>query len=482
MTETLRSAGPVRRWLQFRLRTLLLAPVFILLLQVFSDQLFDHLILLWCAYGALFGVAWAISQMQLTALRQTGLARVLPVAKAAIEGGMIGGAIMGAPVFWTALWRTGAWQHFNTRGIASDAWEIFTSGVAGYWCGGLAGALAGGACGTAAAYLVCFAARAFLAENWNQASASDEAAMQLIANQTVGSFLLCRKMLAISLSFGPPVWVAVCLWGDWTEQKIIDRLRPRGLWSQQSESYGPQWFKHSNVPGYELACFRRGGVVYFTGHIDAKTFDDFMRLSEVHAIHFEVESDADVIAAAELLYRRPNVHDLALAKGPCRLWFCRGDALNFSGLIVPRALDVFSRLPDVRTVDFVLTTDADLIVAADFLRRCPKVQASITLAGQDITDDGLKSLAGLPNLAQLHLAGTSITDASIDVIKSLASLKQLVAYSNSRLSTEGETKLFLAIPTAVIKVSRMKSARFRMVRDGKSNAPKALKRPKVIGE
>lgn len=289
-------------------------------------------------------------------------------------------------------------------------------------------------------------------------------------------------MLAIALAFGPPVWVAICLWGDWTERKIIDRLRPRGLWSHQCASYGPQWFKHANVPGYELACFRRGGVVYFAGRIDAKTFDDLMRLSEVHAIHFEVKTDADVISAAEFLCRRPNVHDLTLTKGPCRLWFRRGDALNFSRLFVPRALNVFARLPDVRTIDFRLTTDAELIVAADFLRRCPKAQASIRLMGQDITDDGLKSLEGLPNLGQLDLSGTSVTDASIDVIKSLANLKQLVAYSNSWLSSEGETQLFLAFPTAVIKASRRNSVPLWMVRDGKSNASKALQRQRLNEE
>jgi hypothetical protein len=478
MAETLQV--PARRWLQFRLRTLLLAPVFILLLQVFSDQLFDHLIWLWCAYGAMFGVAWAVGRMRIVGLRQTGLARVLPVAKAAIDGGMIGGALLGAPVLWTALWRSGAWRYFNTRGIASDAWEIFTSGVAGYWCGGFAGALAGGACGTAAAYLVCFAARAFRAEYWMQPSASDEVATQVITNQTVGSCLLCRKVLATSLAFGPPILVAVCLWGDWTEQKIIDRLRPRGLRSQQPASYGPRWFKQLNVPGYELACFRRGGVVHFAGRIDAKTFDDFMRLSEVHTIHFEVETDADVIAAAELLRQRPNVHELTLTKAPCRLWFHRGDALNFSGLTALETLHAFARLSDVRTIDFRLETDADLIVAADFLRRRPKVQASLTLMGQDITDDGLKSLEGLPNLGRLDLSSTSITDASIDFIKSLANLKGLVARSNSRLSKEGETKLFLAIPTAVIKASGRKSVRFWMVRDGKSNASKALKRQRLI--
>jgi hypothetical protein len=305
MAETSHVAA--RRWLQFRLRTLLLAPVFILLLQVFSDQLFDHLIALWCAYGALFGVAWAVGRMRIVGLRRTGLARVLPVAKAAFDGGMIGGALLGAPVLWTALWRSGAWRYFNARDVASDAWEFFTSGVAGYWCGGFVGALAGGAVGTVAAYFVCLAARAFRAQDWFQGPANHEATANAAARQTRGWRLYGRLSLVIALAVGPPIWLATCLLGDWHEREIVDRLRMRAGFYCSREPYGPHWFENDIAPGYELKWFRRVRAVYNYGRIERQAFDDLSRLTHVRQIYFRLDSDADVIAAAAWLRRRPDV-------------------------------------------------------------------------------------------------------------------------------------------------------------------------------
>ncbi|HUY91192.1 MAG TPA: hypothetical protein VMV10_20810 [Pirellulales bacterium] len=458
MAETSQAAAPERRWLQFRLRTLLLAPFFILLLQVLSDQLFDHLILLWCAYGAFFGVAWGLGRMRIVGLRRAGLARVLPVAKAAIDGGMLGGALTGPLVLWTALWRSGAWRYFNARGILNDAWEMFTSGVAGYWCGGFFGALAGGAVGTVAAYLVCLTARTFGAESWFQSSASDEAAAQIAAARAGSWRLRGRKALAVALAIGPPIWLACCLRGDWAEREIIERLRLRGFISQQRTFYGPQWFEHVVVPGYELTWFRRGGAVYFAGHIAPETFDDFVRLSEVHAIHFEVETEADLIVGAELLRRRPDVAASISSHGPFKLtWDRRTGAFAFSGLIALQTLDDFMRLADIRNIEFHLEADADLILAAGFLRRRPDVHASISLHRPEVTDQGFASLESLTNLERLEFSDISITDLSVEIVESLPNLKCVTAMGRSQLSIEGETRVYLAVPDAYFQRNIWKS-------------------------
>ena len=311
-----RSQPSARRWLQFRLRTLLLAPVFILLLQVFSDQLFDHLIWLWCAYGAMFGGAWAVGQMRIVGLRQTGLARIWPVAKAAIDGGMIGGALLGAPVLWTALLRSGSWRYFYTRGLASDAWEFFTSGVAGYWCGGFVGALAGGAVGTVAAYFVCLAARAFRAQDRFQGPANHEATADAAAIQTRGWRLYGRTGLVIALAVGPPVWLAACLQGDWHERQIVDRLRLRGGLDLVRQPCGPHWFENNIAPGYELKWFRRVQLVRIYGSIDRQASDDLAQLTYLKDAYFGLYNDADAIAAAALLRRRPDVKATVRLDGP----------------------------------------------------------------------------------------------------------------------------------------------------------------------
>lgn len=470
MAET--SQVPARRWLQFRLRTLLLAPVFILLLQVFSDQLFDHLILLWCAYGALFGVAWAVGRMRIVGLRQAGLARVLPVAKAAIDGGMIGGALLGAPVLWTALWRSGAWRYFNTRGIASDAWEIFTSGVAGYWCGGFVGGLAGGAVGTVAAYLICLLARGLGAQAWFQRPDCEELETG-IANETAGGWRLrCGEALALLLAIAPPIWVAFCLWGDWREREVVDRLRARGLQSHHRVAYGPQWFEHAIAPGYELEWFRRGGQISYRGRMDQQTWDDLLRLREVQAIYFEVESEADLIMTAELLRRHPKLIAAISSRFPLNLtWNRQAGGFRFSGLIAIETLDDFLKLARLRNVDFHLETDADLILAADFLRRRPDVRASMSLYGPEITDQGFASLRSLPNLEQLKYCDSPITDRSVEIIESLPNLKRLTGMGRSRLSVEGETRAYLAVPDAYVTRTMESSWKWKVQRFRKIESP-----------
>lgn len=310
------SQVPARRWLQFRLRTLLLAPVFILLLQVFSDQLFDHLIWLWCVYGAMFGSAWAVGQMRIVGLRRTGLARIWPVAKAALDGGMIGGALLGAPVLWTALLRSGSWRYFNTRGFASGAWEFFTSGVAGYWCGGFVGALAGGAVGTVAAYLVCLAARALRAQAWFQGPANHETTGPLAAIATRRWRLYGRTGLVIALAACPPIWLATCLWGDWHEREIVDRLLLRDGLNLHRQPVGPHWFENDIAPGYELKWFRRVQLVRVYRGLDRQTFDDIARLKYLKNAYFGLYNDAEAIAAAALLRRRPDVKATIRLHGP----------------------------------------------------------------------------------------------------------------------------------------------------------------------
>src|SRR3954471_2193342 len=59
-------------------------------------------------------------------------------------------------------------------------------------------------------------------------------------------------------------------------------------------------------------------------------------------------------------------------------------------------------------------------------RPVPVAATKLDLAGQPVTDAGLKALAGLKGLAQLDLGHTGVTDAGV---KELATLKGLTKLS-----------------------------------------------------
>jgi hypothetical protein len=229
---------------------------------------------------------------------------------------MIGGALLGAPVLWTSLLRSGSWRYFYTRGLASDAWEFFTSGVAGYWCGGFVGALAGGAVGTVTAYFVCLAARALRAQAWFQGPADHEAPVPAAAIQRCRWRLYGRRGLVIALAACPPIWLAACLWSDWNEREIVDRLRMHGGLDLVRQPVGPHWFENDIAPGYELKWFRRVQLVRVYGSIGRQASDDLARLAHVKKMYFGLDNDAEAIAAAALLRRRPDVKATIRLGGP----------------------------------------------------------------------------------------------------------------------------------------------------------------------
>ncbi len=65
---------------------------------------------------------------------------------------------------------------------------------------------------------------------------------------------------------------------------------------------------------------------------------------------------------------------------------------------------------------------------------------SLDLARTKVTDVGLKSLAGMKSLTELHLENTAVTDAGLDQLKPLASLEYLNLYG-TKVTDAGAAKL-----------------------------------------
>jgi mono/diheme cytochrome c family protein len=65
---------------------------------------------------------------------------------------------------------------------------------------------------------------------------------------------------------------------------------------------------------------------------------------------------------------------------------------------------------------------------------------SLDIARSKVTDGGLKALAGMKNLKELHLEGTAIGDAGLDQLKGLAELEYINLY-NTKVTDAGLTKL-----------------------------------------
>jgi hypothetical protein len=67
-----------------------------------------------------------------------------------------------------------------------------------------------------------------------------------------------------------------------------------------------------------------------------------------------------------------------------------------------------------------------------------------------ITNEGLRHLAGLENLAELNLSGQAVTDAGMEHLKALSALRRLVLAGVGGVSESGESALRAALPELVI--------------------------------
>ncbi|HXT57738.1 MAG TPA: hypothetical protein VN699_03845 [Pirellulales bacterium] len=316
MAQASSGAQPTRRWLQFRLRSLLLIPFLLLLLQVLSDQLFDHLLWLWSGYGSFFGTLWAIGRMQRVGLRYTGLPRCWAIVRAAIGGGIVGGTLIGPVALWTGLFRGDSCWFFDTPGVRLRAWEIFTSGVAGYWCGGLVGALAGGVFGTTAAYSVYFWGRFCETAACIPESTHEEDAKSPVAAHSRQRRSWLWSALAASLVISPPIWIGACLVRDQAEQRAIERLQQHGQVQLAIKRYGPLWFSVRIEPYYDMYWFHHVTYMSFAGPVDANTVTDLNYVGSLRDAHFELHRDDDLFAIAAWLKGRPDLQaDLSLS-GP----------------------------------------------------------------------------------------------------------------------------------------------------------------------
>jgi hypothetical protein len=79
-----------------------------------------------------------------------------------------------------------------------------------------------------------------------------------------------------------------------------------------------------------------------------------------------------------------------------------------------------------------------------------KPTVGVYLSGTDVTDAGLKDLAGLKQLQWLNLTKTQVTDAGL---KHLAGLKQLrlLLLTNTKVTDKGIADLKKALPNLVIE-------------------------------
>ena len=80
----------------------------------------------------------------------------------------------------------------------------------------------------------------------------------------------------------------------------------------------------------------------------------------------------------------------------------------------------------------------------------PEVPFSLTLSNSQVTDAGLKELAGLKQLQTLGLSDTQVTDAGL---KELASLKQLqtLVLGGTKVTDAGMQELQKALPKLRIR-------------------------------
>src|SRR4051794_22787154 len=123
------------RWLQFRLRSLLLIPLLFGPAYIWSDQVYDHLMFLLLTFGAVFGAIWAMGEMESSPPAIPGLRRVRNVAWAAAGGGFLGGSLAGPGLILISIWRAfPAWAlHDNQFRVMPVPYfsELYTAAATG---------------------------------------------------------------------------------------------------------------------------------------------------------------------------------------------------------------------------------------------------------------------------------------------------------------------------------------------------------------
>jgi hypothetical protein len=84
--------------------------------------------------------------------------------------------------------------------------------------------------------------------------------------------------------------------------------------------------------------------------------------------------------------------------------------------------DVATPQPDPAVVEALRAAGGNVLEIA---QNDPRLDVSLHLADQEITDEHLKLVAQLPNVVWLNLAGTKITDAGLATLAEMKSLEKL---------------------------------------------------------
>jgi hypothetical protein len=77
----------------------------------------------------------------------------------------------------------------------------------------------------------------------------------------------------------------------------------------------------------------------------------------------------------------------------------------------------------------------------------------LSLAGTQVTDNGLVHLQGLTKLHDLSLMFTHVTDAGLEHLKGMVQLQFLDLRANDRITDDGVEKLKRALPKCKIITS-----------------------------
>ncbi len=338
--------SPRRRWLQFRLRSLLVLPLLFALAYAWTDQVYDHFLVLMTAYGAIVGSLWAVGRMKIIGLSHSGLRRLLPVVGAAVGGGMTIGLLAGPVMLWIALSHVGYLRSpvLVYRGLSrSDALELITSGVAGSWLGAIFGMMGAVVVGLPLAYLL------FLARYRAAQKGQPEAVAQFGRSdweRPLGRLPRVLWAAFCSLLLGvPTLWLGCQVYRDRVERQAAARLADKGrvIWSRDA-AYVRRWMARTlGDSGLEI-----GRRPVYLGVNAALDEEEWLCVRQMRSLQ-----------------------DLQL--------YC-------------------SRM-----------TDRQLAVAAAALRPLSGTRCRLHLRGAQVTDAGVKHLEGIQCLVELDLSETRVT-------------------------------------------------------------------------
>lgn len=425
-TSAERAARRDRRWLQFRLRTLLLVPLLLTLCFRYAD----NFILMTTGYGAVIGGLWAVGRLWIIGLKREGLARVLPVVSAALFGGLVAGTIAG-PLALAVVQRDFAMDEVFYTPLADAAYQVATLMLAGSLIGALSSIAGAGIVGPAFAYLAYAASRG---RRWEPEEAGSEVPVPPSAgSRAMRHIFYCLLALVLAVPAG---WFAWRAWCHASEAHVIARLRSRDIevgapWNLA----GPKWIQDRlPVPWFDRVTF----VDLRADAMTAEDWDDVAHLHACRRFHVELRqaTAADFAQLAESVGRRPDAEWTYSILGVAQRNSERRFRGRIQGFYAPQSLAVINLsgpgiddtylagIPGFRHLSEVLLLDVNVTDAGlKHLAGLPIKQ--LVLTRSNVAGPGLADLAGIPTLESLSLSETDVTDDDLQYIARIPSLRYL---------------------------------------------------------